>query len=71
MRFDARNHIARWIPFLAPFRLLHRLSLRKARSAFTETRLLERLYASHLYGDARVYELPESPELHLLTTNVS
>jgi predicted acylesterase/phospholipase RssA len=71
VRFDARNHIARRIPFLVPFFFLQRLLLRRASSTFTETRLLERLYARHLYGDARVHQLPESPELHLLTTNVS
>ena len=71
VRFDARNHIARRIPFLVPLRVLQRLTLRGAGRTFTETRLLERLYARHLYGDARVHQLPELPELHLLTTNVS
>ena len=71
MRFDARNYVARRIPFIASFRLLQRLALRGASRTFSETRLLERLYARHLYGDARVHQLPESPELHLLTTNVS
>jgi predicted acylesterase/phospholipase RssA len=71
VRFDARNHIARRIPFLAPIRFLQRLTRRGAGRTFTETRLLERLYARHLYSDARVHQLPESPELHLLTTNVS
>jgi predicted acylesterase/phospholipase RssA len=71
VRFVARNHIARRIPFLVPLRFLQRLALRGAGRTFTETGLLERLYARHLYGDARVHQLPESPELHLLTTNVS
>lgn len=71
VRFDARNYVARRIPLLAPLRLLLRLPLRGASRTFSETRLLERLYARHLYGDARVHQLPESPELHLLTTNVS
>jgi predicted acylesterase/phospholipase RssA len=71
VRFDARNHIARRIPFLAPFRFLQRFRLRWVSRNFTETRLLEGLYARHLYGDARVHQLPELPELHLLTTNVS
>ncbi len=71
VRLDARNYVARRIPFLAPVRLLQRLPLRGVSHTFSETRLLERLYARHLYGDARVHQLPESPELHLLTTNVS
>ena len=45
VRFDARNHIARRLPFLVPFRLLRRLPLGGAWRNFTETRLLERLYA--------------------------
>jgi predicted acylesterase/phospholipase RssA len=71
VRFDVRNHIARRIPFLAPLRFLRWLPFRGASRVFTETRLLVRLYAQHLYGDTRVHQLPESPELHLLTTNVS
>jgi predicted acylesterase/phospholipase RssA len=71
VRSDARNQIARRIPFLVPLRLLQRLTFRGRSRTFTPTGLLERLYAKHLYGDARVHQLPEAPELHLLTTNVS
>ncbi|WP_165246383.1 patatin-like phospholipase family protein [Paludisphaera soli] len=71
VRSDARNQIARRIPFLFPLRFLQRLSLSGASRRFTPTGLLEGLYASRLYGDARVHQLPETPELHLLTTNVS
>src|SRR5262245_39511818 len=71
VRFDARNHPARRIPFLVPLHFLQRHTLRGTSRTFTETGLLERLYARHLYGDARVHQPPESPELHLLTTNVS
>ena len=68
---DARNQIARRIPFLVPLRFLQRLTLRGPSRTFTPTGLLEKLYAKHLYGDARVHQLPETPELHLLTTNMS
>ena len=68
---DARNRIARRIPFLVPIRLLRRFALRGLSRSVTPTGLLEKLYAKHLYGDARVHQLPESPELHLLTTNMS
>ena len=68
---DARNQIARRIPFLLPFRQLRRVAFRGTSRAVTPTGLLERLYAKHLYGDARVHQLPETPELHLLTTNMS
>ncbi len=68
---DARNQIARRIPFLLPQRYLRRLAFRGTSRTVTPTGLLERLYAKHLYGDARVHQLPEVPELHLLTTNMS
>ncbi|MDG3008203.1 patatin-like phospholipase family protein [Paludisphaera mucosa] len=71
VRADARNQIARRIPFLVPLRQLQRLSPRGPSRALTPTGLLEKLYAKHLYGDARVHQLPDTPELHLLTTNVS
>ncbi len=68
---DARNQIARRMPFLVPMRFLRRLALRGLSRTVTPTGLLEKLYAKHLYGDARVHQLPETPELHLLTTNMS
>ena len=68
---DARNQIARRMPFLAPIRFLRRLALRGVSRSVTPTGLLEKLYAKYLYGDARVHQLPETPELHLLTTNMS
>ena len=68
---DARNQIARRMPFLVPIRLLRRFAIRGPSRTVTPTGLLEKLYAKHLYGDARVHQLPESPELHLLTTNMS
>jgi predicted acylesterase/phospholipase RssA len=68
---DARNQIARRIPFLLPLRYLRLLALRGTSRTVTPTGLLEKLYAKSLYGDARVHQLPETPELHLLTTNMS
>lgn len=68
---DVRNQIVRRIPFLSPLKLLQQLTLRSPSRTFTATGLLEQLYAKHLYGDARVHQLPETPELHLLTTNMS
>ena len=68
---DARNRIARRIPFLLPFRHLRQVAFRGTSRAVTPTGLLERMYAKQLYGDARVHQLPETPELHLLTTNMS
>jgi hypothetical protein len=33
--------------------------------------LLENQYQKHLYGDKSLFELPERPELHILSTNLS
>src|SRR6516164_11211877 len=41
VRFDARNRIARRLPFLVPIRLLQRITFRGPGRTFTETRLLE------------------------------
>jgi hypothetical protein len=49
-----------------PFRLVG-ISFRR----FTRTGFLEQIYEKHLYGDTSLFQLPESPSLHLLTTNVS
>ena len=69
-RLDVRNRIVRRFPlglFLRwPCRLLG-LSNRQ----LTRTGLLERQYEKHLYGDKSLFELPESPELHILATNLS
>src|SRR5262245_37743057 len=70
IRLDVRNRIVRRYPlgmFLRWPRRLMGLSNRQ----LTRTGLLERGYEKHLYGDKSLFELPESPELHILTTNLS
>jgi predicted acylesterase/phospholipase RssA len=37
----------------------------------TRTGLLEQMYRTHLFGDTSLFQLPESPSLHLLATNLS
>src|SRR4051812_43389012 len=37
----------------------------------TRTGLLEYHYEKHLYGDTGLFELPESPQLHILATNLT
>lgn len=70
VQLDVRNRIVRRFALgLAlhwPRRLLG-LSNRK----FTRTGLLEYHYENHLYGDTSLFELPESPQLHILATNLS
>lgn len=70
IRMDVRNRILRRFPLgflLRGPRLLLGLSNRK----LTRTGLLESQYQRHLFGDRSLFELPESPQLHLLTTNLS
>jgi predicted acylesterase/phospholipase RssA len=70
IRLDVRNRILRRFPLgllLRGPRLLLGLSNRQ----LTRTGLLESQYEKHLYGDKSLFELPESPVLHILTTNLS
>ena len=53
-----------------PLKLLARLHLWNAHN-LTPNAVLERYYRDRLYGDRCVYQLPEQPMLHILTTNVS
>lgn len=67
---DIRNRIVRRFPLNIPFRLPRRL-LGFSNRKLTRTGLLESHYEKYLYGDTSLFELPERPKLHILTTNVS
>lgn len=70
VRLDVRNRIVRRYPLGLllrwPRRLLG-LSIRQ----LTRTGWLENQYEKLLYGDKSLFELPEWPQLHLLTTNLT
>jgi hypothetical protein len=70
VQFDVRNHIVRRLPLLYVLRFLARRIPGWGRG-LTANAVLERDYARFLYGDRCLYELPERPRLHILTTNVS
>lgn len=70
VQFDIRNHIIRRLPLLYPLRFLAKLTPIDE-SRLTPNAILERYYRTLLYGDRRLYELPEQPALHILTTNIS
>ena len=70
VKFDVRNHIVRRLPMQLPLRILAKLSRRPSRH-LTPNAILEHYYRKFLYGDRCLYELPEKPMLHILTTNVS
>src|SRR4051794_27443150 len=70
MRLDVRNRIARRFPLALPLRGPRRL-LGLSNRKLTRTGLLEYYYEKYLYGDTSLFELPERPALHLLSTNLS
>ena len=70
VQHDVRNRIVRRLPLLFPIRLVGKLTGWHA-AEFTPNALLEKSYRQFLYGDRRLFELPEKPALHILSTNVS
>jgi predicted acylesterase/phospholipase RssA len=70
VRLDVRNRIVRRFPLALPLRMARWLvgfSNRK----LTRPGMLESHYEKYLYGDTSLFELPETPSLHLLATNLS
>ena len=57
-------------PWRLPLRWPRRL-LGRSNRKLTRTGLLEYHYEKYLYGDTSLFELPESPQLHILATNLS
>jgi predicted acylesterase/phospholipase RssA len=70
VQHDIRNRVVRRLPMLFPVRLAGKLT-GFSRPGFTPNALLEASYRTFLYGDRRLFELPERPALHVLATNVS
>jgi predicted acylesterase/phospholipase RssA len=69
-QLDVRNRILRRFPLGLLVRWPRRL-LGLSNRQLTRTGLLEGRYEKHLYGDKSLFELPETPELHILATNLS
>src|SRR5206468_13029416 len=70
VRLDVRNRIVRRFPLTLALRWPRRL-LGRSNRKLSRTGLLEYDYENYLYGDTSLFQLPEPPQLHLLTTNVS
>lgn len=70
VRLDVRNRIVRRFALGLAARWPRRL-LGFSNRELTRTGLLEEHYRDYLYGDKSLFELPEYPQLHILTTNVS
>ncbi len=70
IRLDVRNRVTRRFPLSFLVRWPRRL-LGLSNRQLTRTGLLEYHYEKYLFGDKSVFELPKSPELHILATNLS
>lgn len=70
VQFDVRNHIVRRLPLTFPLRLAGKL-VGSDTESLSPNAMLERYYRRFLYGDRRLFELRDRPDLHILTTNVS
>lgn len=70
VRLDVRNRIIRRYPLGFSVRWARRLAGLSNRK-LTLTGLLEYHYEKYLYGDTSLFQLPEHPHLHLLSTNLS
>ena len=70
-QLDVRNRIVRRFPFTETANLARSMLLMKTRRQWTRPGLLERYYERMLYGDTPLSQLPDHPQLHLLSTNLS
>ncbi len=71
VRMDIRNRVVRRFPLAAFANGLRRIVRRPKLRRFTRPGILESHYAKFLYGDTCLYELPASPQLHILSTNLN
>ena len=70
-RLDVRNRIVRRWPLSMPIHLA-RWTMRMRRDRrLTRTGMLEMYYQHFLYGDTCMFQLPEHPQLHVLSTNLT
>jgi predicted acylesterase/phospholipase RssA len=70
VQLDVRNRIVRRFPMTLPLRWPRKL-LGRSNRKLSRTGLLEYHYETRLYGDTSLFELPESPQLHILATNLN
>jgi predicted acylesterase/phospholipase RssA len=70
VRLGVRNRITRRFPLTTSLRF-PRWLLGRSNRQLTRTGLLEYHYQQYLYGDVSLFQLPERPQLHILTTNLS
>lgn len=71
IRRDVRNRVVRRFPLAFVANLGHWAVGRGWSRRLTRPGLLEAHYEQFLYGDKCLYELPTTPQLHMLATNVN
>ncbi|HVX15475.1 MAG TPA: patatin-like phospholipase family protein [Pirellulales bacterium] len=71
MRLDVRNRIVRRAPLAIPIHLSRWLMRMRRDRRLTRTGMLEMYYQHFLYGDTCMFQLPEHPQLHILSTNLT
>lgn len=71
LQIDVRNRIVRRFPLAAFANILRRSARLGTRRQYTRAGLLEWHYEKYLFNDAALFQLPESPRLFILATDVS
>jgi predicted acylesterase/phospholipase RssA len=70
-RLDVRNRIVRRAPLSLPIHTARWLMRLPRDRRLTRTGMLEMYYQHFLYGDTCMFQLPEHPQLHILSTNLT
>jgi predicted acylesterase/phospholipase RssA len=71
VQLDVRNRIIRRYPFFLVRAGARRLIGLGRDRHLSRTGMLERYYAEYLFGPACLFNLPTTPQLHILSTNLS
>ena len=71
VRLDVRNRVVRRFPLAVVANGLRRIVGQRRSRRLTRPGLLEAHYEKFLYGDKCLYELPVTPQLHMLATNIN
>ena len=71
LQLDVRNRIVRRFPLASLGNMVRRACRMGTLRQYTRAGLLERHYERFLYGDAGLFQLPDSPRLYILATDVN
>lgn len=71
VQLDVRNRIVRRFPLTSALNRIRAILLMGTRRHWTRAGLLEKYYQRFLFGDTPLSQLPQSPQLHILSTNLS